>query len=106
MLYIPEKHGVWDIEEDGKTPVLVTAPIATDGLIMELRDEVVHAPFTFPEESYRDMRVRILREALVCECQPAFRQRLMIAHGGHCTVTGCSIPALLEAAHVRPYAGG
>lgn len=106
MLYNPEKHGVWDIAEDGKTPVLVTTPIVTHALIIELRDEAERAPFTLPDESYRDMRVRILREALVREGQPAFRKRLMIAYGGHCAVTGCSIPELLEAAHVRPYAGG
>ncbi|WP_182057616.1 HNH endonuclease [Pantoea sp. ME81] len=106
MLYIPEKHGVWDIAEDGKTPVQVTFPIATDALMMALRDKAERAPFTLPAENYRDMRVRILREVLAREGQPAFRQRLMTAYGGQCAVTGCPIPALLEAAHVRPYAGG
>ncbi|MCY4745656.1 HNH endonuclease [Pelomonas sp. UHG3] len=35
--------------------------------------------------------------------QQKFRQRLMRAYDGRCAVTGCSVEAALEAAHVTPY---
>lgn len=35
--------------------------------------------------------------------QPDFRRRLMAAYGGRCAATGCAIPVMLEAAHLRAW---
>ncbi len=35
--------------------------------------------------------------------QRRFRERLMRAYGGKCAVTGCDVPQLLDAAHLRPW---
>ena len=35
--------------------------------------------------------------------QRRFRERLMRAYGGRCAVTGCDVPELLDAAHLRPW---
>lgn len=101
--YVPELHGVWDIAEDGKTPVRIVEPTHADELTLEIRDEV----FTeaAEAETTEDMRVTALREAVIREGQPAFRRRLLEAYEGKCAVTGCTISALLEAAHIIPYAG-
>ncbi|NEM05449.1 hypothetical protein GCU54_05370 [Geodermatophilus normandii] len=37
--------------------------------------------------------------------QRAFRERLLIAYGVTCAVTGTAAEAVLEAAHIRPYRG-
>ncbi len=105
VIYIPEKHGAWDIAEDGKTPILIAEPRSADLMMLQLRDECELASNPPTDETYRDARVRMMREALVREGQPAFRRRLLRAYEGQCAVTGCAIPELLEAAHLRPYAG-
>ncbi|SQC94114.1 Uncharacterised protein [Cedecea neteri] len=105
VIYIPEKHGIWDIAEDGKTPVCIAAPGLADLIMLQLRDESELANNIPADETYHDARVRILQEILAREGQPAFRRRLFRAYEGQCAITGCAISALLEAAHLRPYAG-
>ena len=39
------------------------------------------------------------------QCQPAFRNALMDAYERRCAITGCTIDAVLEAAHISPYRG-
>lgn len=99
--YVQELHGIWDIGEDGKTPVQLLAPRQADQLIVEARDEV----FNEAMEEEGDFRLRALREAVLREGQPAFRRRLLQAYEGKCAVTGCKVHVLLEAAHITPYAG-
>ena len=43
------------------------------------------------------------REAPERPEQRRFRERLMRAYGGRCAVTGCDVPDLLDAAHLRPW---
>lgn len=43
------------------------------------------------------------RETAERPAQRSFRNRLMRAYGGECAVTGCDIPVLLDAAHLRPW---
>lgn len=47
--------------------------------------------------------VQLVRQAQRAD-QPAFRQALFSIYGGQCSVTGCSIAEILEAAHIVPYA--
>ncbi|MCK9792313.1 HNH endonuclease [Isoptericola sp. 4D.3] len=37
--------------------------------------------------------------------QAAFRDSLLDAYGAQCAVTGCDVPAALQAAHIQPYDG-
>ncbi|HID8276293.1 MULTISPECIES: HNH endonuclease [unclassified Providencia] len=105
VIYAPEKHGIWDIAEDGKTPICIAAPRLADLIMLQLRDENELANNMPTDETYRDARMRMMRETFVREGQPAFRRRLFRAYEGQCAITGCTISELLEAAHLRPYAG-
>ena len=100
-LYIQELHGIWDIGDDGRTPVQIAVPRPYDRLVLEMRDEL----FTESPEDEGDIRLKALREVIVREGQPVFRRKLIEAYDGRCAVTGCSIQVLLEAAHITPYAG-
>ena len=102
-IYASEKHGVWDIAENGKLPILIVAPRLADMIMLQLRNELTYN--TYMDETYYDARIRMMRETVVREGQPAFRKNLFRAYEGRCAITGCSITELLEAAHLRPYAG-
>ena len=43
------------------------------------------------------------REAAERPEQRRFRERLLRVYGGRCAVTGCDVPDLLDAAHLRPW---
>lgn len=100
-LYVQELHGIWDIGDDGRTPVQVMVPRPADRLVVEARDEL----FNDSPDDESDFRLKALRETVVREGQPIFRRKLIEAYEGKCAVTGCSIQVLLEAAHIIPYAG-
>ncbi|MEE3649251.1 MULTISPECIES: HNH endonuclease [unclassified Brenneria] len=100
VLYDPHKHGVWDIADDGKTPIEIIKGISLERLRGER--ELSDSP---PESKLEDMRVRVLREIVDREGQPIFRKRLLDAYAGACAITECTITELLEAAHIIPYSG-
>jgi hypothetical protein len=50
-------------------------------------------------------RVRKLAKILARPRQAIFRKELDLAYGGKCCITGCPIPAALQAAHIAPFAG-
>lgn len=52
-----------------------------------------------------DGRRKIEQLVVIRQGQPAFRRKLLNAYGRKCAVTGCTIEATLEAAHIRPYWG-
>lgn len=52
-----------------------------------------------------DARDRTLTSIVRRRGQGAFRKKLLKAYAGQCAVTGCTIEALLEAAHIVPYLG-
>ncbi len=99
--YVQELHGIWDIGDDGRTPVQIIPPRPRDRMVVEARDEL----FNELLEDEGDFRLKALREVIVREGQPIFRRKLIEAYEGKCAVTGCSIQVLLEAAHITPYAG-
>ena len=99
--YVQELHGIWDIDDDGKTPIRIITPKPYDRLIAQTRDEL----FTELPEIEDDFRQKAFREVIIREGQPVFRRKLLEAYEGRCAVTGCSIQVLLEAAHIVPYAG-
>jgi putative restriction endonuclease len=59
---------------------------------------------SLPTDDY-DARLRTLRQIVARRGQAAFRAALVDAYSGRCAVTGCDVPDVLEAAHLRPYRG-
>jgi putative restriction endonuclease len=57
-----------------------------------------------PADDY-DARLRTMRQIVARRGQGAFRAALLDAYAGRCAVTGCDVPEVLEAAHLRPYRG-
>lgn len=59
----------------------------------------------FDATNTEDSRERTLRTIAQRRGQPAFRKALLEAYEGKCAITGCSVTAILEAAHIVPYLG-
>lgn len=51
-----------------------------------------------------EARRQVLREVKQRQGQAKFRNRLIARYGAICQISGCAFPALIEAAHIRPYA--
>jgi putative restriction endonuclease len=69
------------------------------------QDDAVLPEDDFDPDSVKDGREKIWAQVKRRQGQPAFRRKLLRAYGGVCAVTGCTIEALLEAAHIHPYRG-
>lgn len=59
----------------------------------------------FDPKSIEDARNRVLASIVRRRGQAAFRQKLLVAYGERCAVTGCDLVQVLEAAHIHPYRG-
>jgi len=59
----------------------------------------------FDPRNIIDARQKVLTSIVRRQGQTKFRAALLKAYEGKCAVTGCTIEALLEAAHIVPYQG-
>ena len=59
----------------------------------------------FDASDAADGRTQVIRGIAVRRGQPEFRRNLMRAYSHKCAVSGCSVPQVLEAAHIMPYMG-
>jgi predicted restriction endonuclease len=59
----------------------------------------------FDSKNLKDARKRVLASIVRRQGQARFRKRLLTAYDQRCAITGCSVTALLEAAHLFPYKG-
>lgn len=59
----------------------------------------------FDPQNIVDARHKVLASVVRRQGQAKFRSALLKAYEGKCAVTGCTIEALLEAAHIVPYQG-
>ena len=59
----------------------------------------------FSPSSLEDARERIMASIVRRRGQSRFRKQLLNAYSNRCAVTGCSVEAILEAAHIHPYYG-
>jgi hypothetical protein len=66
------------------------------------RDAVEQEEFNPREVDQRKIIERQIRER---RGQQAFREHLRRTHGDQCMVTACTVLAVLEAAHIKPYRG-
>ncbi|MDE4096749.1 HNH endonuclease [Phaeobacter gallaeciensis] len=55
--------------------------------------------------AYDDNREFQIRSVAMRRGQSAFRNGLLVAYGSQCCISGCDVPAALEAAHIAPYLG-
>ena len=76
-----------------------------EGLGEEFDDRRPDNEGEFDPTSIKDARDRIWRTVTQRRGQKVFRETLMIAYGGQCVISGCSIRDILEAAHIHPYLG-
>ncbi len=90
--------------ESVNPPAAATGDIVSDVLEATARAELDDAETPVPADDY-DSRLRTIRQLVARQGQSAFRNGLMAAYRGRCAVTGCDVPAALEAAHLRPYRG-
>lgn len=59
----------------------------------------------FDPAGISDGRTKVLQEVARRQGQSKFRSNLLEAYGGKCAVTGCDVPAVLQAAHITPHLG-
>jgi hypothetical protein len=60
---------------------------------------------SFDPDSVLDERRKVFAAIVRRRGQPKFRKELLEAYEGKCAVTGCSVEAVLEAAHINSYSG-
>ena len=102
-VYKPRAHGVWALVHVGEKVLRPRFIGGADGFELEsARDAATAAGMFDPTE---DARRRIMAAIVQRDGQPAFRKALLAAYQGACAISGCSVEALLEAAHVVPYRG-
>jgi hypothetical protein len=73
----------------------------------DLKEASIEADATasFNPKDMVDGRKKVVQEIVRRQGQPKFRKELLKAYDGKCTVTGCDVEAVLEAAHIAPYFG-
>lgn len=108
-IYDPAKHGIWEIYSDalsgsrqGVSIRRISSPMEGALAVAEKNAEQTAA---FDPTDVADARRRVSADIVRRRGQPAFRKTLLDAYGNACAITGCSLPAVLEAAHVLPYKG-
>ena len=108
-VYDPHEHGVWEIYPDaaatsssGMMVRRINDPVAEAIKAISAAEEGVGA---FDAHSVDDARSRVIAAIVRRRGQRSFREALLMAYSGACAITGCTIPAILEAAHVHPYKG-
>lgn len=103
-LYDIQRHGVWDLQPNGKSYVAVKVGLHPLRAAMEAARAAVESEAK-PLTGEEDARQRVMRAMALREGQQGFRALLLEAYEGRCAVTACSVPELLEAAHIVPYRG-
>lgn len=101
--YDPAVHGVWELADVGDKklrPRQIVTPQAIE--LDEARESAASEGVFDPTE---DARRRIMRTLVQREGQPQFRRALIDEYAGACSITGCTVETLLEAAHIIPYLG-
>ncbi|WP_239077631.1 HNH endonuclease [Pseudomonas sp. 008] len=108
-IYDPAQHGIWEIYPDassgsrfGVSIRRVSNPVEE---ALAVAEDAAEQAVIFDPTDVADARKRATADIIRRRGQPAFRKALMDAYGDACAITGCNLPAVLEAAHVHPYKG-
>lgn len=109
-VYDPFQHGIWEIYPDAASGSRfgVSVRRVSNPVEQALADaeEAAEQGITFDPKDIADARKRVTADIVRRRGQPAFRKALMGAYDSACAITGCNLPAVLEAAHIYPYKGG
>ena len=102
-VYQPTIHGVWELADVGDKVLRPRFVCNADDMeLQNARDEAAASQVFDPVQ---DDRRRTMATIVQREGQPEFRNKLLSAYRGTCVISGCTIKALLEAAHVVPFRG-
>ncbi|WP_397458369.1 HNH endonuclease [Pseudomonas asplenii] len=108
-IYDPAQHGVWEIYPDASSGSRyrvsvrrVTSPI--EEALAHAEEDAEHTT-GFDPADVTDARKRITASIVRRRGQLTFRKALLEAYSGACAITGCTLPDVLEAAHIHPYKG-
>ncbi|PMZ70544.1 HNH endonuclease [Pseudomonas sp. FW305-70] len=108
-IYDPVQHGIWEIYPDtssgsrfGVSIRRISNPVEE---ALAVAEDAAEQAAIFDPTDVADARKRVTADIIRRRGQPAFRKALMDAYGDACAITGCNLPAVLEAAHVHPYKG-
>jgi hypothetical protein len=94
--------------ESNVQPVQVDSAVQPPGAEIDELEQVRKAKEdegAFDPSNLEDARKRCLAAIVIRQGQSAFREKLLVAYHRRCPVTGCDVPAALEAAHIVPYCG-
>lgn len=108
--YDSAQHGIWEIYPDtssgsrfGVSIRRVSNPVEE---ALAVAEDTAEQAAIFDPTDVVDARKRVSADIIRRRGQPAFRKALMDAYGDACAITGCNLPAVLEAAHIHPYKVG
>ena len=90
---------------DAPAAPAVILPGAVEANRDPVGDDAGEPAAPFDPASLRDERRLALAHKVLRPGQAIFRAKLMQAYGGRCAITGCNVPAALEAAHIIPFCG-
>ncbi len=100
------EHGYFTIEGFASDGSIDRSRASSDAALARLKAfNYVGEPSELDLPISIDLRERELAIVALRRGQAAFRTKLMEAYCGCCCVTGCDVPAALEAAHIMPYRG-
>jgi hypothetical protein len=102
--YDPDVHGVWELADCGHTVLQPRFVKTAASAELEHVREAAEANGILALGD--DVRTRIMAGIVLREGQAAFRNALLAAYGRACAISGCTVQAVLEAAHIVPYGGG
>lgn len=101
-LYEPAVHGVWEVyqKSTGGPGLRPVVPITAEAAVEAAASGIEYDPSS--DAGAKEFAVRAIATR---RGAPKFRKALLAAYGGRCCITGCAVEGVLEAAHIRPYAG-
>lgn len=104
--YVPEVHGIWELEYDGSGAGIVRKVEQTlIGQAATLARRQVDEIDVEPIDGELDGRKRVLMQVAMRQGQSNFRSLMLIAYEEKCAITRCCTVDVLEAAHIVPYRG-
>lgn len=96
------------VGSEGSRPtsfVLKRVPAAAGEDLPATIEQALDTQGAFNLDDLSDARTRTLASIVRRRGQPQFRKQLLKAYKGRCAMTGCTLPQVLEAAHIHPYLG-
>lgn len=108
-IYDPAVHGIWVayLDESTLTPTKKGKMRLRrrDASVSDLIPVLENSQPPFDPASATEGKIYVARQIAARQGQAKFRKGLLDAYEGRCCLSGCLIKAIIEAAHIYPYAG-